>query len=120
MRRAMPEIAEAFSRHRFEETYASMNDDIEWLQVGETQIHGKVNVVRACEESAKYLASVRTTFTAFKVIAGQDCVVVDSRAEYEDGEHGSARVASCDIYDFVDGSLVEITSYAVELEPSSE
>jgi hypothetical protein len=72
-----------------------------------------------CEESSKYLAGVRTTFHQFKVIEGNDSVVIDTRAEYEDEETGSSKVASCDIYDFVDGNLAAITSYTVELEQES-
>jgi hypothetical protein len=41
--------------------------------------------------------------------------VIDSRATYVDAENTSFAVASCDIYEFVDGALAEITSYNVEL-----
>ena len=119
MHLTMTGVAEAFSRHRFEDTYQYMKDDIRWIQVGETEILGKANVVSACTESANYLASVRTTFADLKIVAGEDCVVIDSRAEYAERGDESTRVASCDIYDFVEGSLVAITSYAVELEPPS-
>jgi hypothetical protein len=107
------EIAESFSRHRFGDTYPSLREDIEWTQIG-----GKGDVVKACEESARYLANVETTFNTFKVVTGDDCVVIDSRAVYTDSEDGSSTVASCDIYDFVDGDLAAITSYTVELERS--
>ena len=109
------ELAEAFSRHRFEETAPHMLDDLVWTLVGERTIVGRVDVVAACEESAGYLADVRTTFTAFKVVANQNTVVIDSRAEYVDLEGEASHVASCDLYDFVDGRLAAITSYTVEL-----
>lgn len=109
------EIAESFSRHRFADTYRFMLDDIEWMQVGGTLVRGKDDVVRVCEESAKYLAQVRTDFHQFKIIEADNCVVIDSRAEYVDDEDGSSMVASCDIYDFAGGSLAAITSYTVEL-----
>jgi hypothetical protein len=57
---------------------------------------------------------VTTTFSKFKVVATDDCVVIDSRAEYIDGEDDSSHVASCDIYDFIDGNLTAITSYTLE------
>jgi hypothetical protein len=44
--------------------------------------------------------------------------VIDSRAEYVDGDGESSHVASCDIYEFIDGKVAAITSYAVEVEPS--
>jgi hypothetical protein len=78
------EIAENFSRHRFEQTYRFMLDDIEWTQIGRTLVRGKDDVTGVCEESSKYLASVRTTFHQFEVIEGNDSVVIDTRAEYED------------------------------------
>jgi hypothetical protein len=34
-------IATSFSRHRFEEAYPLMFDDIEWTLVGGTDAHGK-------------------------------------------------------------------------------
>ena len=111
-------IAESFSRHRFVETYPSMLDDLEWTQVGGTHVRGKDEVVALCEESAKYLAGVRTTFHRFKLIEAGDCVVIDSRAEYVD-DSGSSTVASCDIYDFDSGMLAAITSYTVELRSES-
>jgi hypothetical protein len=113
---SISEIAESFSRHRFAETYRFMLDEIEWTQVGGTRARGKDEVVAICEESAKYLTGVTTTFHRFKVIESADCVVIDSRANYVDEEGGSSTVASCDIYDFSDGVLSTITSYTVELE----
>jgi len=115
MRPSITEIAEAFSRHKFEETYPYMLDDVEWTLVGEKQLRGKATIVGACQESANYLATVRTTFGKFKVVTGEACVVVDSRAEYTDSHGESSDIASCDIYDFASGSLAAITSYTLAL-----
>jgi limonene-1,2-epoxide hydrolase len=111
------EIAEAFSRHRFEETIPHMLDDLEWTLVGERTIVGRADIVAECEESAGYLADVRTTFNAFRVVANESSVVIDSRADYVDRDGEASHVASCDIYDFVDERLAAITSYTVELSP---
>jgi ketosteroid isomerase-like protein len=113
------EIAEAFSRHEFDRTFPRMDDDIEWAQIGEGHVQGKADVVTACERSSEYLAGVRTTFNRFKIVAAENCVVIDSRAEYVDAEGESSEVASCDIYDFIDGSLTAITTYAVEIDSSN-
>ena len=51
-------------------------------------------------------------------MAAEDCVVIDSRAEYVDAEGESSQVASRDIYDFSDGSPA-ITTYAVEIDSSA-
>jgi uncharacterized cupin superfamily protein len=110
------EIAEAFSRHEFDRTFPHMDADIEWAQIGEGHVRGKADVVTACERSTEYLAGVRTTFSGFKIVAAENCVVIDGRAEYVDAEGESSQVASCDIYDFIDGSPVAITTYAVEID----
>lgn len=107
------EIAEAFSRHEFDRTFPHMDDDIEWAQIGEGHVQGKT------ERSSEYLAGVRTTFSRFKIVAAENCVVIDTRAEYVDAEGESSQVASCDIYDFIDGSLAAITTYAVEIDSSA-
>ena len=112
------EIAEAFSHHDFERTYPHMLDDIEWTMIGGRHLRGKTSVVSTCEESRAYLRGVRTTFSTFKVVAAGDSVVIDSRAQYIDGDE-TTLVASCDIYDFVDGSLAAITSYTQELDDTA-
>jgi limonene-1,2-epoxide hydrolase len=114
------DIAAAFSHHEFQDTYDYMLDDIEWMLVGERHIRGKVNVVATCEESSKYLTTVRTRFITFTVIEAENSVVIDSRAEYVDAEGESSLIASCDIYEFDDGNLAAITSYTVELDGGRE
>lgn len=39
----------------------------------------------------------------------------EESASYADADGSVTVIASCDIYEFVDGSLSEITSYTVEL-----
>ena len=113
------EIAEAFSRHEFDRTYPHMDDDVEWAQVGEGHVHGPAEVVTARERSSEYLAGVRTTFTRFKIVAAENCVVIDRRAGYVDAEGETSQVASRDIDDFIDGSLAAITTFAVEIDSSA-
>jgi hypothetical protein len=112
------ETAEAFSRHRFEDTYPFILDEAEWALVGGEQIRGKTDIVRVCAETAHELENATTSFSRFKVITTDDCVVIDSRAEYIDADGESSHVASCDIFEFVDGNIAAITSYAAEIEPS--
>jgi hypothetical protein len=119
MTATIADIAEAFSHHSFDRTFEYMGDDIEWTQVGQGTVRGKIAVVTTCKETTDELVGVRTTFSQFKVVAAENCVVIDSRAEYEDAEGASSHVASCDIYDFISGDLVAITSYAVEIGDSA-
>ena len=53
------------------------------------------------------------------MITTDDCVVIDSEAEYVDDDGESSHVASCDLYEFIDGNIAAITSYNVEVPPGS-
>ena len=109
------QIAEAFSRHDFEASYPYLTEDIRWNIVGERLVEGKEEVIVVCRESAAYLTGVTTDFVKFRTVVTDDCVVVDSVAEYTDKEDKTSHVASCDIYDFTNGKVSEITSYTVEV-----
>ena len=112
---AAKQIEEAFSSHKFELTYAYLSDDVRWDNVGGEQIHGKDRVIHTCEQSAQYLATVSTKFSKFKTMVGENCVVIDGTANYIDADNNVFTVASCDIYQFTEGKVSEITSYTVEL-----
>jgi hypothetical protein len=109
------QIAEAFSRHDFEASYPYLAHDVRWNIVGERLVEGKENVISVCRESAAYLTDVTTDFGKFRSVVTDDCVVIDSVAEYTDKEEKRSHVASCDLYDFTDGKVSEITSYTVEI-----
>lgn len=109
------QIAEAFSSHKFELIYPYLSDHIRWDNVGGEQFDGRDNVIHACEQSATYLAAVKTKFSKFRAIVSENCVVIDSLAEYEASGNELSTVASCDIYQFTEGKVSEITSYNIEL-----
>jgi limonene-1,2-epoxide hydrolase len=110
------QIAEAFSRHDFEASFPYLAQNVRWNIVGESLVEGKENVISICRESSAYLMGVTTHFVRFRSVVTDDCVVTDSVAEYSDKEGERSRVASCDLYDFTNGKLSEITSYTVEIE----
>ena len=105
------QIAEAFSGHRFPETYPHLSPTVRWHVVGASTLDGRDAVVAACGKSAAELAGVTTTFRAFRSIASGDTVVVESLADYVDADGETSTVASCDIYDFDGDLLVSVTSY---------
>ncbi len=45
-----------------------------------------------------------TTFTSSRTIVGTDTVVVETNADYVEGDETSS-VSSCDLYDVVDGKI---------------
>lgn len=115
MRLEPEQIAETFCRHRFAETYPYMAGDIQWNIVGGEELMGREAVIDRCEESAKYLETVSTTFLNLKIHRAEMIVVVEGTAQYQDRENEISSIASCDVFQFLDGRLVAITSYAIEL-----
>lgn len=109
------EIAEAFSRHDFGAAYGYLAGGVVWNLVGGQQLVGRDSVIAECENSANYLATVETRFTKFRLLAGEDWVVIDSTAVYESPEEARSTVASCDIFRFSAGMIVEITSYNIAI-----
>jgi ketosteroid isomerase-like protein len=107
-------IAEAFSRHRFDEAYPYLHEDVRWTLVGDRELVGRDAVVSTCRQSAAYLAGVTSTFRRVRVVAGESGVVVDCQVDYTEPS-GTSRISSCDLYEFTDGRLTSITSYTVPL-----
>jgi hypothetical protein len=112
------QISEAFSRHRFTETYESLADDVRWVLDGEAELKGKDDVVAACDSSAAEMAELaRVEFSRFDSVAGDRLAVVDAVARYEGPDGSVSVVSSADIYEFNgEGLVTAITSYAVELD----
>lgn len=115
MELTIKQIAEAFSKHEFDLTYPYLLDTIQWNLVGSERIMGREGVVQTCQQSATYFDTVTTTFLQFVVLTGDDFVVIDSLADYTDAQQQTTQIASCDIYQFTDGKLAEITSYTTEI-----
>ena len=109
------QIAEAFCSHRFVETYPYMANEIKWNIVGGEELMGREAVIERCNQSAKYLETVSTTITKLKINHAETFVVVEGAAQFQDQENQTSSVASCDVFQFSDGRLVEITSYNIEL-----
>ena len=111
----MYQIAEAFCSWRFTETYPYMADDIKWNVVGQKELMGRAAVIDRCTDSAKFLTTVSATLTKLKVIRAETCVIVEGAAHFLHQDDQISSVASCDVFQFSDERLVEITSYVIEL-----
>ncbi len=109
------QIAEASCSWRFAETYPYMADEIKWNIVGREERMGRAAVIARCTEAAKFLATVSATMTQLKIHRAEACVIVEGAAQFQDQENQTSSVASCDVFQFSDERLVEITSYVVEL-----
>ena len=109
------EIARAISSHRFDEAYPYLADDVTWTLVGTGRLEGGQAFIDTCEATATELGDASTHFGQFRVLVGEDWVVIDSVAAYTAADGSKTDVASCDVYRFRDGKLVEATSYNIEL-----
>jgi ketosteroid isomerase-like protein len=110
------DVAAAFSSHRFSEAYPALSDGVRWVAVGGTTTTGREAVIEICETTRRELANTTTEQLRFVVADGGDTVAVDAVTNYTDGSGAVSSVASCDIYEFRDGLVETITSYAVEVE----
>ena len=110
-------ISEAFSRHRFTETYEHLADGVRWDLDGEGVIEGKDAVVAACESSIVEMAKLASVeFSHFESVAGDRLAVVGAEVRYEEPDGNISVVSSADVYEFDgEGQVTTITSYAVEL-----
>ena len=109
------QIAEAFCSYRFAVTYPYMADEIKWNIVGREELVGREAVIDRCAEAAKFLETVSATSTKPKINRAETCVVVEGAAQFQDQENQTTSVASCDVFQFSDERLVEITSYVIDL-----
>jgi hypothetical protein len=116
MRLDIDQIAEAFCSYRFAETYPYLAEEIKWNMVGGEELMGREAVIARCAGSAKFLETVSATITKLKINRGETFVVVEGAAQFRDQEKQTSSAASCDVFQFSDGRLVEITSYVVELD----
>ena len=109
-------VAEAFSGHRFTDTYDHLAPGVTWTARGESQTVGRDAVIAACEASARELGQMTTRFLIFRAIAEGDCVAVETVGRYQEHGQKASFVASVDLYDFADGKVTRIVSYATEIE----
>ncbi len=110
------DVAEAFSRHHFRDAYDALHPDVVWTAVGNVTLTGRQAVVDACERTLAALVSTTVEFTRFVSVADTQAAAVDVVARYTAPDGGLSVVSSCDVYEFRDGAVTAITSYAAELE----
>lgn len=112
------QMAEAFSGHRFSETYDHFAANVRWVLPGEVPIEGREAVVAACDSSTEQMAQLASTeFSRFVSVADDRIAAVDAIGRYVSPDGSVSVVSSADIYEFDgDGLLTTITSYAVELD----
>jgi hypothetical protein len=82
----------------------------EIVTIGREELMGREAVIDRCAKLAKFLETVSTTFTKLKINRAETFVVVEGVVQFQDQENQTSSVASCDVFQFSDERLVEITS----------
>ena len=108
------QIAEALCSHRFTEVFPYMADEIKWNMIGREELIGREAVIAHCNKGMKFLATVTSTITKLKTYRADPFVIVEGAAQFQDKENQTSSVASCDVFQFSDGQLIEITSYIID------
>ena len=111
------DVARAISGHHFEQAIPRLAEGIVWTLIGEEPLRGRDAVMALLEATEAELAATSTEFDRFRSIDCGDTVVVETIAHYVDATGDASQVASCDVYDFSNGELIEIRSYNLELPP---
>ena len=112
------QIAEAFSGHRFPETFHHLAANVRWVLPGQETIEGRSAVIDACNSSAAQMANLEAVeFTRFVSVSDDRVAAIDAVARYVSADGTVSIVSSADIYEFDDnGRVAVVTSYAVELD----
>lgn len=108
-------IADAFSRHQFDDALSFLAPHARWVSVGGSTVEGRDAIISACRDTSAELADTSTEFTRFVSVRGSNAVAVDAVGRYTDAEGVVSVVSSCDVYEFDADMVTTITSYAVEL-----
>jgi hypothetical protein len=113
MEPTIKEIALAFSGGNFEIAYPFLTDDTQWQIIGEKTLKGKDNIIKFCDQTAKYFSEVTTDFQMSNLVVGDDSVAIDGTATFLNKENKKTFISSCDVYRFDNGELVQINSYCI-------
>ena len=92
-----------------------MANEIKWNMISREELIGRAPVIDQCNQSANFLETDSSTITKLKTYRVETCVIVEGAAQFQDQENQTSGVASCNVFQFSDERLVEITSYVIEL-----
>jgi hypothetical protein len=113
MKPTIKEIALAFSGGKFEIAYPFLTDDTQWHIIGEKTLKGKDDIIKFCDQTAKYFSEVTTDFQMSNLVVGDDSVAIDGTATFLNKDNKKTFVSSCDVYRFEHDKLAQINSYCI-------
>lgn len=97
----------ALAKGSYDEFITYCTEDIKWENVGNSIIHGKIELL-------KYIGSTYDglVFTTEKYIKDKDVVVELGQIVFE--KNGESKKSSyCDIWNFKDGLIHQVTSFVI-------
>ncbi len=112
------EVARAFAQHRFDKAIPHLARDVSWTILGYMVLEGADAVARTCRDTAGSLHDTVVVWERCRTVTEDDTVVVDVLGRYT-GADGVTAVASCHICEFAGSTITSITSYGIEVDPTS-
>ena len=112
------EVARAFAQHRFDKAIPPLARDVSWTILGYMVLEGADAVARTCRDTAGSLHDTVVAWEHCRTVTEDDTVVVDVLGRYA-GADGVTAVASCHICEFAGSTITSITSYGIEVDPTS-
>jgi hypothetical protein len=61
-----------------------------------------------------YMDQIAEAFCSYRLVVTYP-YMTEGAAQFQDQENQTSSVASCDVFQFLDGRLIEMTSYVIEL-----
>ena len=101
----------AVSRGEYEEFLKYCTDDVTWTFVGEQVLRGK----SAIEEYMRKTYLNPPQFDVKRFIKENDSLVAMGNISMEDAEGKVSKYSYCDVWEFRDGKMAELTAYVVEV-----
>ncbi len=113
MQPTITQLSQEFSGGNFKYTYNFIADDIVWNIVGDKILKGKDAVIEFCNATAAYFAEVETKFILVNLISDGKAVAIDGTATFTNKENKLIQISSCDVYQFEEQQIKNITSYCI-------
>ncbi|WP_157911704.1 nuclear transport factor 2 family protein [Alteribacter populi] len=109
-------INEAFANGDIDFIVDNVTEDIQWIMVGMSAIHGKGEFIKAMEmmEPEKVIE-----YTTTNMIVHGNTAAIEGKMKMMDKSGVAKSYGFCDIYrldKFTNGKVQEMTSYAIELD----
>ncbi|NOT76939.1 MAG: nuclear transport factor 2 family protein [Cyclobacteriaceae bacterium] len=105
-------ISEEFSKGNFQFAFEYLSENIQWNIIGNKILKGKDEVIEWCTEIGKEMSD--TILKNKNSIIGDSSIAIQGYCDYTTPDNQPGRVSYCDVFQFRNEKIEEITSYAME------